>query len=45
MLYVLPLIFGADSIWLATPIAEISVAAVTAVLMIKAQRAETTATA
>lgn len=35
MLFVLPTIFGADSIWFATPIAEISVAGVTAVLMWK----------
>lgn len=35
MLYVLPPIFGADSIWFATPIAEISVAIVTVILMRK----------
>lgn len=35
MLFILPAVFGADSIWFATPIAEISVAAVTAVLMWK----------
>ncbi|MBR5316877.1 MAG: polysaccharide biosynthesis C-terminal domain-containing protein [Lachnospiraceae bacterium] len=33
MLYVLPPVFGADSIWFATPIAEISVALVTVILM------------
>ena len=33
MLYVLPALFGADSLWFAMPVAEISVAAVTAVLM------------
>lgn len=38
MLYVLPPIFGADSLWLATPIAEITVAAVTGVLMVKLTR-------
>lgn len=38
MLYVLPPIFGADSLWLATPIAEVTVAAVTAVLMVKLTR-------
>lgn len=35
MLYVLPAIFGADSIWFATPVAEISVALVTVLLMRK----------
>lgn len=35
MLYVLPAVFGADSIWFAAPVAEISVAIVTAVLMRK----------
>lgn len=33
MLYLLPALFGADSLWFATPVAEISVAAVTAILM------------
>lgn len=33
LLYVLPAVFGADSLWLAMPVAEISVACVTAVLM------------
>lgn len=33
MLYALPAAFGADSIWLATPVAEISVATVTVLLM------------
>lgn len=33
MLYVLPVLFGADSLWFAMPVAEISVAAVTAWLM------------
>lgn len=33
MLYLLPALFGADSLWLAMPVAEISVAAVTAILM------------
>lgn len=33
MLYILPALFGADSLWFAMPTAEISVAAVTAVLM------------
>ncbi len=33
MLYLLPALFGADSLWFAMPVAEISVAAVTAVLM------------
>ncbi|MGN1025715.1 MAG: MATE family efflux transporter [Faecousia sp.] len=33
MLYLLPPVFGADSIWFATPIAEISVALVTVLLM------------
>lgn len=33
MLYLLPAVFGADSLWFAMPVAEISVAAVTAVLM------------
>lgn len=35
MLYLLPALLGADSIWFASPVAEISVAAVTAVLMRK----------
>lgn len=39
LLYVLPPIFGADSLWLAMPVAEISVAAVTALLMRKYTRA------
>lgn len=38
MLYILPPIFGADSIWFATPIAEISVALVTVLLMRKFTR-------
>lgn len=38
MLYVLPPIFGGDSIWFATPIAEISVALVTTFLMRKFTR-------
>lgn len=33
MLYVLPAFFGADSLWFAMPVAEISVAVVTALLM------------
>lgn len=33
MLYVLPALFGADSLWFATPVAEISVALVTVLLM------------
>lgn len=33
MLYVLPALFGADSLWFAMPLAEISVAIVTALLM------------
>ncbi len=33
MLYLLPALFGADSLWLAMPVAEISVAAVTGMLM------------
>ena len=33
MLYALPALFGADSLWFAMPVAEISVAAVTAILM------------
>lgn len=33
MLYALPVIFGAESIWFATPIAEVSVALVTVLLM------------
>lgn len=33
LLYILPVLFGADSMWFAMPVAEISVAAVTAVLM------------
>lgn len=33
MLYLLPVLFGADSLWFAMPIAEISVATVTAILM------------
>lgn len=33
LLYALPAVFGADSLWLAMPVAEISVACVTAVLM------------
>ena len=33
MLYVLPALFGADSLWFAMPAAEISVAAVTAILV------------
>lgn len=33
MLYLLPALFGADSLWFAMPAAEISVAAVTAILM------------
>lgn len=33
MLYLLPPIFGAESIWLATPVAEISVAIATGILM------------
>lgn len=33
MLYVLPALFGADSLWMAMPVAEISVAFVTALLM------------
>lgn len=33
MLYILPALFGADSLWFAMPTAEISVAAVTAALM------------
>lgn len=33
LLYILPVLFGADSLWFAMPVAEISVAAVTAVLM------------
>lgn len=33
MLYILPVLFGADSLWFAMPVAEISVAAVTALLM------------
>lgn len=39
MLYVLPPVFGADSIWFATPIAEISVAVVTMLLMRRFTRA------
>lgn len=35
MLYVLPALFGADSLWFAMPVAEISVAAVTAILVWK----------
>ncbi len=35
LLYLLPPIFGADSLWLATPLSEISVALVTAFLMRK----------
>lgn len=35
MLYILPIFFGADSIWFATPIAEIAVAFVTVLLMRK----------
>lgn len=35
MLYALPPIFGKNSLWFASPIAEISVAAVTAVLMLR----------
>lgn len=35
MLYLLPWLFGADNIWFATPVAEISVACVTAALMYK----------
>lgn len=33
MLYLLPALFGANSLWFAMPVAEISVAAVTAALM------------
>ena len=33
MLYILPALFGADSLWFAMPVAEISVAIVTALLM------------
>ena len=33
MLYLLPAVFGADSLWFAMPVAEISVAIVTALLM------------
>lgn len=33
MLYLLPAVFGADSLWFAMPVAEISVAAVTVLLM------------
>lgn len=33
MLYLLPALFGPDSLWFATPVAEISVALVTALLM------------
>lgn len=39
LLYILPPIFGAGSLWLATPIAEISVALVTVLLMRKFTRA------
>lgn len=35
LLYTLPVVFGADSIWFATPIAEIAVAFVTVLLMKK----------
>ena len=38
MLYLLPPLFGADSLWFATPVAEISVAAVTVLLMRKFTR-------
>lgn len=38
MLYVLPVVFGADSLWFAMPVAEISVAVVTAILMWKFTR-------
>lgn len=38
MLYVLPLLFGVDSLWFAMPVAEISVALVTAILMWKFTR-------
>lgn len=38
MLYLLPPLFGADSHWFATPVAEISVAAVTVLLMRKFTR-------
>lgn len=33
MLYLLPALFGVDSLWFATPVAEISVVAVTVILM------------
>lgn len=39
MLYILPFLLGADSIWFATPIAEISVAFVTVLLMQKFTKA------
>ena len=38
MLYVLPVLFGPDSLWFAMPVAEISVALVTAILMRKFTR-------
>lgn len=38
MLYVLPALFGADSLWFAMPVAEISVAIVTVILMGKFNR-------
>lgn len=38
LMYILPPIFGADSLWFASPITEISVAAATAVLMLRLTR-------
>lgn len=38
LLYILPLIFGADSLWFASPVTEILVAAATAVLMLRLTR-------